>query len=674
MPAFGPLSIQGMFDEMHEIAGQLALKWARYGPDSAISVTDDFTRLALDTLALCSMGYRFNSYYSPTLHPFIQAMGDFLTESGRRPRRLPMPSIFFRAEDQKFEADIEVLRKTAQGVLESRKTVESDRNDLLAAMLRGVDSKTGKKMTEESIMDNLITFLIAGHETTAGLLSFSFYHLLQNPETYRKAQQEVDAVVGRGVITVEHLSKLPYINAILREALRLNPSLPVISVEPIEDTFLVGKYPVKAGETIILLLAKSHLDPEVYGDDANEFNPERMLDQSFEELMQRFPDAWKPFGNGMRACIGRPFAWQESLLVMAMLLQNFNFVLEPGYNLGIKQTLTIKPKNMRMRAVLRHGLTPTTLERQLSGQAASQAQSTDPTARESNDREGVPLTILYGSSSGTCQTLAQRAAGDARNHGFCVVSIDCLDRANGALPTDHPVVIVTTSYEGQPPDNAGHFQAWIESLKKEEQPLKGVSYAVFGCGHKDWTQTFHRIPRLVDEILETVGATRVAQLGLSDVSQGSVFTDFDAWEESILWPALTSSYKVEKDETRQLKGGLSVMVSTPRVLTLQQDVVDAVVVDACALTSTAGDRLKKHLEIRLPADITYATGDYLAVLPINPKESIERAMRCFHLPWDAYIEITGDGSTTLPINKSLPAVDILSSYVELSQPATKKVR
>jgi cytochrome P450 / NADPH-cytochrome P450 reductase len=87
MPAFGPLSIRGMFDEMHDIASQLALKWARCGPSYEIEVSDDFTRLTLDTLALCSMGYRFNSYYSPELHPFIQAMGDFLTESGNRPRR-----------------------------------------------------------------------------------------------------------------------------------------------------------------------------------------------------------------------------------------------------------------------------------------------------------------------------------------------------------------------------------------------------------------------------------------------------------------------------------------------------------------------------------------------------------------------------------------------------------
>ncbi|KAJ0285135.1 hypothetical protein COL922a_014358, partial [Colletotrichum nupharicola] len=211
-------------------------------------VTDDFTRLTLDTLALCSMGYRFNSYYSPAMHPFIEAMGDFLTEAGEKPRRPPLPSVFFRGRDQKFQEDIAVLRDTAQGVLKARKEGKSDRNDLLAAMLRGVDSQTGQKMTDESIMDNLITFLIAGHETTSGLLSFVFYQLLKHPETYRKAQQEVDEVVGQSVIEVSHLSKLPYITSVLRETLRLNATIPLFTVEAFEDTLLAGKYPVKAGE------------------------------------------------------------------------------------------------------------------------------------------------------------------------------------------------------------------------------------------------------------------------------------------------------------------------------------------------------------------------------------------------------------------------------------------
>lgn len=215
VPAFGPSSLRLMFDGMYDIASQLALKWARYGREP-ITVTDDFTRLTLDTIALCSMDFRFNSYYKDGVHPFVEAMGDFLTESGDRARRLPIPSFFYRGKDKKFFGDIEVMRETANEILQERKTEKNldTRKDLLSAMLNGVDPKTGLKMTEESILDNLITFLIAGHETTSGMLSFAMCHLMKHPDTYRKAQQEVDEVCGKTPIRFEHLSKLSYISAV----------------------------------------------------------------------------------------------------------------------------------------------------------------------------------------------------------------------------------------------------------------------------------------------------------------------------------------------------------------------------------------------------------------------------------------------------------------------------
>jgi cytochrome P450/NADPH-cytochrome P450 reductase len=207
MPAFGPISIRGMFDEMHDISTQLCMKWARHGNSNSITVTDDFTRLTLDTLALCAMGFRFNSYYSTELHPFINAMGDFLSECGVRSQRPPLPSFFYRNQDAKFAADIEILRKTADTVLQERKAVKSDRKDLMAAMLSGIDPKLGVTMSDQSIVDNLITFLIAGHETTSGMLSFAFYQLLKHPAAYRKAQEEVDRVVGKGPIKVSLLEQ-----------------------------------------------------------------------------------------------------------------------------------------------------------------------------------------------------------------------------------------------------------------------------------------------------------------------------------------------------------------------------------------------------------------------------------------------------------------------------------
>lgn len=140
-----------MFDEMHDIATQLALKWARLGPQAHLDVSDDFTRLALDTLSLCSMDFRFNSFYHDEMHPFIRAMGDYLFESGSRTRRA-LPPIFYRAADQKYWEDIAILQKTADDVLQARKANPTDRKDLMSAMLDGVDPKTGEKLEDSVIV------------------------------------------------------------------------------------------------------------------------------------------------------------------------------------------------------------------------------------------------------------------------------------------------------------------------------------------------------------------------------------------------------------------------------------------------------------------------------------------------------------------------------------------
>lgn len=676
MPAFGPMNIQAMFPEMHDIANQLAMKWARHGPNQPIMVTDEFTRLTLDTLALCSMDYRFNSFYHDEMHPFIEAMGDFLVESGNKTRRPPYMSIFYREADRKYERDIAILRKTADDVLQARKENPTDRKDLLSAMLNGKDPKTGQKMTDESITDNLITFLIAGHETTSGMLSFAFYNMLKNPETYRKAQEEVDEVVGTGPITVDQVNKLHYIQAVLRETLRLTATIPIISVKPLQDTVIGGKYAVRAGDSIALLVAKSQLDPAVFGETAQDFLPDRMLEDNFNRLNKEFPNSWKPFGNGMRACIGRPFAWQEAVLVLAMLLQNFNFMPDdPNYHLSIKQTLTIKPKDFLMRATLRHGLTPTQLEHRLNGTTAPPTPLESSVAslslKPGQKAAGKPMAIYYGSNSGTCEALAQRLASDAPSHGFSAAVVDSLDAANENLPIDKPVAVITASYEGEPPDNAALFCNWIQGLKGNE--LEKVSYSVFGCGHHDWSSTFHKIPKMCDATIEKFGGTRVAPLGVADAADGDMFTKFESWEDEVFWPAMKEKYGIEADgqDADGLQGGLSVEISTPRSSTLRQDVKEAVVTAAHDLTSPEAPT-KKHIEIQLPSDMSYSAGDYLAILPINPKQTVHRALRRFQLPWDAHVTISSHSQTTLPTGSSVAASDVLGAYVELAQPATKR--
>lgn len=209
-----------------------------------------------------------------------------------------------------------------------------------------------------------------------------------------------------------------------------------------------------------------------------------MYGENFDKLMREHPSCWKPFGNGMRGCIGRPFAWQESLLVMAMLFQNFNFIShDPDYSLKLKQTLTIKPKDFYVRAVLRDGLTATIVEHRIAGTQPPPTAANDSkhdTKDKSDCGNNKLINIYYGSNTGTCEALAQRLASSAAEHGFKVGVIDVMDAAVQRLKKDVPSIFFTASYEGQPPDNAALFVSWLESLKGKE--LENVPFAVFGCG------------------------------------------------------------------------------------------------------------------------------------------------------------------------------------------------
>lgn len=163
VPAFGPIMIRGMFDDMYDLASQLVMKWARQGPETPIQVVDDFTRLTLDTIALCSMGTRFNSFYHDEMHPFIEAMTGFLVGSGNRARLPGLVKNLPTGEHTKFRANIEYMRKLSQELVDDRKKhPQPEKKDLMNALILGRDSQTGLGLSDESIINNMITFLIAG--------------------------------------------------------------------------------------------------------------------------------------------------------------------------------------------------------------------------------------------------------------------------------------------------------------------------------------------------------------------------------------------------------------------------------------------------------------------------------------------------------------------------------
>lgn len=318
-------------------------------------------------------------------------------------------------------------------------------------------------------------------------------------------------------------------------------------------------------------------------------------------------------------------------------------------------------------------MSPLDLEHKLRGTTAEPAATTNGAAKgekhDISEGGGKGISIFYGSNSGTCESLAQRLAADASSHGFTASRVESLDVAKENLPTDQPVVIITSSYEGQPPDNAAHFVSWLKDL--QGKPLGKVSYAVFGVGHREWAQTFHKVPKLVNTELLEHGAKRVAEIGLTDTSDRDPFTDFETWEDNTLWPALQKESPGSEPKFAMPQTHLTVSVSMPRSSTLRQDVNEAIV-RATRNLSGPGVPLKKHFEIALPSEVSYRAGDYLCILPINPRETVSRVFRLFKLSWDAVLTIEGEKRVALPMGQPTSAWNVLSAYVELAQPATKR--
>ena len=352
VPGFTMPSMKTYYPAMLEVAQQLVAHWRSHASRGALaSVAEDTTRLTLDTIALTGFDFRFRSFDQPELHPFIRAMGRALTESGAMTRRPPWVQRFAMKQKRAFAQDIATMNELVDRVIrDRRKSGGSGHRDFLSLMLDAKDKVTGEPLDDVNIRYQVITFLIAGHETTSGLLAFALYHLLQNRAALAKARAEVDRVFGgTGDPTFAQVAELSYVQAVLMETLRLWPTAPAITVTPHEPELLGGRWPLTPGQPAILLLTMLHRDPDVF-EAPEDFRPERFEGEAAKKVPTH---AYRPFGNGKRACIGKQFALVEAKLALALVLATFDVEPEPGYALRVKDTLTIKPDGFRVRLRVR---------------------------------------------------------------------------------------------------------------------------------------------------------------------------------------------------------------------------------------------------------------------------------------------------------------------------------
>lgn len=683
LPALGLGALKQYYPRMLEVADDLLAHLARLPAGESFLATDVMTRMTFEAISYTGFNTRWGCIESPQPPPFVQAMVDVLT-IGMESAGNMLPDFFHPISRHKRERANAVLLDTVDRIIAERRSAlgrgEAVPNDILQAMLTTRDKVTGKRLPDDNIRAQLITFLVAGHETTSGLLSYALHSISTNPEVERRLLAEVDAVLGRDYSyrpSFHDIDKLDYTARILKEALRQNPTAPGFGRTAIRDTVVAGKYAVPAGSTIITFLPALHRNPRFWGDDPEAFDPDRFIP---EAVAQRHPDAYHPFGMGMRSCIGFQFALIEAKMVLARLYQQaLPRLARADYKLEHVQTLTIKPKDLYMRLERRP-------EEPGRGPALPEAAAAAPAEVVAADASGESLLILFGSNMGASQELAQSLGRQARAHGFQPTICE-LDARSGQLPTAGPLLIVTSTYNGNPPDNASRFDAWLNQLLAQGgTPLRNLRYAVLGCGNKQWKATFQKFPRLVDERLQRLGGERLCPIGACDADG-----DFEAGAESFskaLWPALQQHFgggHSAQDPAAEATPLYSIEVvnfagtehaaAQPDRFPLHAQAVLATVRQNQELQSEDAGRSTRHIELTLPEGVTYAAGDHLGVFPENPPALVNAvAERCgIRLTDVVVLRAQGAaGPEALPCGIPITAYDLLTYHIDLTGPLSRK--
>ncbi len=260
--------------------------------------------------------------------------------------KLPLPS------NRRAAQATHLLDTIVYRMIRERRARSTESGDLLSMLLAARDEEgDGSGMSDQQLRDEVMTLLLAGHETTAMLLTWTWYLLAHNPEAEAQLHAELDTVLGGRLPTVDDMPRLPYTRMVLAETLRLYPPAWIIGRRTIE-AYEVGGYALPAQAIVVMSPYLTQRDARFFSDPAA-FQPQRWT-PALEAALPKF--AYFPFGGGARQCIGESFAWMEGTLALATLAQQWQMRLVPHHRVALKPQLTLRPKyGMRMIVQRRSG-------------------------------------------------------------------------------------------------------------------------------------------------------------------------------------------------------------------------------------------------------------------------------------------------------------------------------
>ncbi len=254
--------------------------------------------------------------------------------------KFPLP------QSRRLKRSKATLNKVIYGIIDERRKSGEDKGDLLSMLLMAQDEETGNEMTDEQVRDEALTLFLAGHETTANAMTWTFYLLSQNIEKEAKLHEELNEVLSGRTPSMEDVANLKYTEAVFAEAMRLFPPAWAIGRLSIEE-HKFGDFEIPKKSLVLVSPYIMHRDKRFW-ENADEFIPERWFSQSIKEAGQKF--IYFPFSRGVRSCIGESFAWMEGILLVATLAQKWKLRLDPSQKIGLNPLMTLRPKfGMKMK-------------------------------------------------------------------------------------------------------------------------------------------------------------------------------------------------------------------------------------------------------------------------------------------------------------------------------------
>jgi cytochrome P450 len=341
-PAFHRDRITAMAGTMVRYAEDAADRWR---PGMEVDATREMNRLTLAIAGMTLLGVDVESEADEIGRALTDALGLFdRLHNPLAPLldRLPVPgTLRMRRARERLDATI------YRAIAERRAAVEA-RDDLLGMLLAARDEEgDGGGMTDLQLRDELLTLFLAGHETTANALAWTWHLLALHPQAEARLHDELRTVLAGRAPAAADYGALPYTRAVLAESMRLRPPAWAVGRQPLRD-FAAGGYRVRAGSIVLTSPWILHHDPRWWGADVEAFRPERWMQPDFEASLPRF--AYFPFGGGPRKCIGEGFAWMEGVLALATLARRWRLRhAVPATDVVARPGITLRAVGLRMR-------------------------------------------------------------------------------------------------------------------------------------------------------------------------------------------------------------------------------------------------------------------------------------------------------------------------------------